>query len=132
MSKVKGFEANADFKGARKAADELAKEFAEISGKKLRRTKHPEIDSAMYGWCDAKEGLPKDDENARYVFVYKVNSYESVYIYPSSKKIVVWHELTKRCNDEGALSPRNGKCCYVDDLSERAYTMKAWQKFFAA
>lgn len=31
MSKVKIFETNADFKGARNAADELAKEFVEIS-----------------------------------------------------------------------------------------------------
>jgi len=128
----KTFEAAADFKGARIAANEIAEEFANISNKKLRHIKHPEIDSPMYGWTDIKEGLPKDDEDARYVFVYKVNSYESVYIYPSSKKIVVWRSLTKKNSDEGALSPRNGKCCYVDDLSERAYTMKAWQKFFAA
>lgn len=132
MSKVKGFETNADFKGARNAADELAKEFAEISGKKLRRVKHPEIDSQMYGWCDAEEGLPKDDGNARYVFMYKVNSYESVYVYPSSKKFVVWHSITSQNGDEGALNIRNGKFCYTDDLSEHAHTMKAWQNFFTA
>ena len=132
MSNVKDFETNADFKSARNAANELAKEFAEISGKKLRRENHPEIDSPMYGWCDANEGLPKDDINARYVFVYKVSPYESVYIYPSSKKIAVWRSLTDQCDDEGALSPRNGQYRYTDDLSERSYTMKAWQKFFGA
>lgn len=132
MSNVKRFETNADFEGARNAADGLAKEFAEISGKELCRTKHPEIDSPMYGWCDIEEGLPKDDDNARYVFSYKVNEYESVYIYPSSKKVVVWRSITSQNGDEGALSTRNGKFSYTDSLRERAYTMKAWQRFFTA
>lgn len=128
----KTFEAAADFKGARIAANEIAEEFANISNKKLRHIKHPEIDSPMYGWTDIKEGLPKDDEDARYVFVYKVNSYESVYIYPSSKKVTVWHLLTKKNSDEGAVNPRNGKCSWVDGAFEGAYTMRAWKNFFAA
>lgn len=86
----------------------------------------------MYGWCDAKEGLPKDDNSARYVFAYKVDSYETVYIYPSSKKVVVWRSLTSQNGDEGALNPRNGKYCYTDSLIECAYTMKVWQNFFNA
>ena len=132
MSKVKVFETNADFEGARNASDELAKEFAEISGKELSRTKHPEIDSPMYGWCDIEEGLPKDDVTACYVFVYKVNSYETVYVYPSSKKIVVWRSITSQNGDEGALNPRNGKYSYTDNLREHAYTMNVWQRFFTA
>lgn len=132
MNKIKIFESNADFKGACDAADELAKEFAEISGKTLCRIKHPEIESQIYGWCYAKDGLPKDDANATYVFVYKVNSYECVYIYPSSKKVAIWHELTNNCDDEGALSPITGEYDWEDDLQEAAYTMNVWQKFFAA
>lgn len=132
MNKIKDFEVNADFKGACNTADELAKEFAEISGKQLCRIKHPEIDSPMYGWRDVKDGLPKDDEDACYIFVYKVNSYECVYIYPSSKKVAVWRSLSNDCDDEGALSPITGEYDWEDDLQEASYTMKVWQKFFAA
>ena len=131
MGKTKGFEANNDFKGALVTANELAAAFAEISGKKLKRIKHPEIDTSMYGWVDLKDGLPEDDSYARYVVVYKVNSYESVYIYPSSKKFVIWHSLTKRCSDEGALNPRNGKFDWPEELRSRAYTLKTWEKYFA-
>jgi len=129
----KTFEAAADFKGARIAANEIAEEFANISNKKLRRiSKHPEIDSPMYGWTDIKSGLPEDDENARYVFVYRVNSYEEVFVYPSSKKVTVWRTQTKRNSDEGAVNPRNGKCRWTDGMFEGACTMRAWKKFFAA
>lgn len=131
MRKAKIFEAMANFDAASIMANLLAEEFAKVSGKELHRIDHPEIDSPMYGWTDLKYGLPEDDRDACYVIVYEVDASESVYIYPSSKKIVVWRSITPQSDDEGALNPTTGEYYWEDDMHEAAYSLKTWEKYFS-
>lgn len=127
----KNFEKTNDFNGAKAAAVEIAKQFTDISGKVLKPIEHPEIDSELYGWLNAENGIP-NDPNARFVFAFDVNDYETVFIYPTSQKVVIWHSLTENnFEEEGALDPNTDEYEWQDEMFDSAYSLNIWKKYFA-
>lgn len=135
------FEKKLDLEGARKVADQMAKDFTNMTGIELNFS-HFYIDSPCYGYIDKLENFPKDDKYSLFVFRFREadNRYESVSMIPSLNKVMVWRELNDdnpywNADDEedygaeGAVDPETRIASWEDELEDGAYTLAAWANY---
>ena len=135
------FEKKLDLEGAREAADQMAKDFTNITGIELNFS-HFYIDSPCHGYIDKLEDFPKDDPDSVFVFRFNEadNSYESVSMIPSLNKVMVWRSLDddnpygnaddeENYGAEGAVDPRTGVASWENELEDGSYPLAAWASY---
>ena len=134
------FEKKLDLEGARKVADQMAKDFTNMTGIELSFS-HFYIDSPCYGYIDKLEDFPKDDKYSLFVFRFNEsdNHYESVSMIPSLNKAMVWRSLNddnpywnedeEDYGAEGAVDPKTGIASWEDELEDGAYQLAAWANY---
>jgi len=133
------FEKKLNLEGARKAADQMAKDFTNMTGIELNFSNFY-IDSPCYGYIDKLEDFPKDDPDSLFVFQFSEadNHYENVSMIPSLNKVMVWRSLSddnpydmdgEDGGSEGAVNPATGFADWEDELKDGSYPLEAWANY---
>lgn len=124
--KFESFESDLDEAGARAKADQMAREFANITGMANFSFDNSRdvISSPYYGWLSADQvDEINEDPDSRFAFQYS-NSKFTIYVIPTDNTV----ELL---NDEGlTIDPATGRTVDydVDTPQDGAFPMSAWAK----
>ena len=111
--------------GARAVARRIAKEFARMTGIRLREDSYGKdiVCSPIYGWAPANDPDIADDPEARFVFPY-TDGYWWVDIIPEDNKVQVSKE------DGIVVGPDGEELDYdVDCPQDGAFVLSAWKDF---
>ena len=140
-SKSKSFEAVRNLNGARAKADQMAKDFTNMTGIELNFS-HFYIDSPCYGYIDNLENFPEDDPDSLFVFRFNEsdNRYETVSFVPTLNKAMVWRSLNddnpywntddeETYGAEGAVDPKTGIASWEDWIEDGLHSLSSWKKY---
>ena len=123
--KCESFESDLDERGARAAANRLAKQFANMIGSSVRPDDLGDdvILSPTYGWLSVdRADEAADDPDARFVFNYALDDGFSLNVFPSDGKVNLISE------DGYSVSP-DGEIIDYDEADLYASPLSDWRSF---